>query len=139
MSDALEHDMNFGDEPVEFSLNEIVGEQVVLRPLGEADAQSLFELIDGSREFLSEHLPWPAEECRSPEDVSAKIDAWDMQVQMANGACWGIFEKVALCWGGCSGSTVRQQLVIGLERIFAVEAWRRKRCCWHRVKLLRWG
>ncbi|SHK74278.1 GNAT family N-acetyltransferase [Fibrobacter sp. UWB12] len=88
MSDFLD------DEPYEFSLQEVEGERVVLRPLGEADVQPLFELIDESREFLSEHLPWPAEECRTPEDVSAKIDAWDMQAQMANGACWGIFEKI---------------------------------------------
>lgn len=87
MSDFLD------DEPYEFSLQEVEGERVVLRPLGEADVQSLFELIDGSREFLSEHLPWPAEECCTLEDVSAKIDAWDMQAQMANGACWGVFEK----------------------------------------------
>ena len=89
MSDFLD------DELCEFSLQEVEGERVVLRPLGEADVQPLFELIEGSREFLSEHLPWPSEECRTPEDVSAKIDAWDLQAQMANGACWGIFEKGA--------------------------------------------
>ena len=88
MSDFLD------DEPYEFSLQEVEGERVVLRPLGEADVQPLFELIDESREFLSEHLPWPAEECRTPEDVSAKIEAWNMQAQMANGACWCIFEKI---------------------------------------------
>lgn len=81
------------DEPCEFSLQEIDGERVVLRPLGEADASSLFELIDQSRDFLSEHLPWP-DECRSAEDVASRIEAWDMQAQMANGACWGIFEKI---------------------------------------------
>jgi ribosomal-protein-serine acetyltransferase len=89
MSDFLD------DELCEFSLQEVEGERAVLRPLGEADVQPLFELIEGSREFLSEHLPWSSEECRTPEDVSAKIDAWDLQAQMANGACWGIFEKGA--------------------------------------------
>lgn len=83
-------------EPCEFSLEEIVGERVVLRPLCEADAQSLFELIEESRDFLSEHLPWP-EECSSVEDVCARIESWDMQAQMANGACWGIFEKSEAC------------------------------------------
>ncbi len=92
MSDSLD------EELCEFSLQEVEGERVVLRPLGESDVQSLFDLIEESREFLSVHLPWPAEECRTPEDVSAKIDAWDMQAQMANGACWGIFEK----GGGCN-------------------------------------
>ena len=89
MDDFLDEDLS------EFSLQEVEGESVVLRPLGEADVQPLFELIEESREFLSEHLPWPAEECRTLEDVSLKIDAWDMQAQMANGACWGIFEKGA--------------------------------------------
>ncbi|WP_173473608.1 GNAT family N-acetyltransferase [Fibrobacter succinogenes] len=89
MSEAFEE-----IEPCEFSLEEIVGEHVVLRPLGEADAQSLFELIDESREFLQEHLPWP-EECTSVESVASRIDSWNLQAQMANGACWGIFEKVA--------------------------------------------
>ena len=87
MSDFLD------DELCEFSLQEVDGECVVLRPLGEADVQPLFELIEGSREFLSDHLPWPVEECLTPEDVSAKMDAWNLQAQMANGACWGIFEK----------------------------------------------
>lgn len=82
------------DEPCEFVLQEVDGERVVLRPLGEADAPLLFELIDESRDFLSEHLPWP-DECRSVEDVASRIESWDMQAQMANGACWGIFEKVA--------------------------------------------
>lgn len=89
MSDFLDENLR------EFSLQEVEGESVVLRPLGEADVQPLFELIEGSREFLLEHLPWPSEECRTLEDVSAKIDAWDMQAQMSNGACWGIFEKSA--------------------------------------------
>ena len=82
------------DDLCEFSLQEVECERAVLRPLGEADVLPLFELIEGSRKFLSEHLPWPSEECRTLEDVSAKMDAWDLQAQMANGACWGIFEKV---------------------------------------------
>ena len=95
MSDCLD------DELCGFSLQEVVGERVVLRPLGEADVQPLFELIDESREFLSVRLPWPGEECFTPEDVFAKIEAWNLQAQMANGACWGIFEKAA---GGSEGA-----------------------------------
>ena len=87
------NDMEFDNEPCDFVLQEVVGDRVVLRPLGEPDVQSLFELIDGSRDFLSEHLPWP-DECRSAEDVASRIESWDMQAQMANGACWGIFEKI---------------------------------------------
>ena len=84
----------FNDEidPTEISMQEIEGDRVVLRPLGESDVQPLFDLIDRSRDFLSEHLPWP-EECSLAEDVQARIESWEMQAQMANGACWGIFEK----------------------------------------------
>ena len=84
--------MECDNELLEIPVNEIEGDRVVLRPLGEADVQPLFDLIDESREFLSEHLPWP-EECSLAEDVAARIESWDMQAQMANGACWGIFEK----------------------------------------------
>jgi ribosomal-protein-serine acetyltransferase len=73
---------------------ELQGERVTLRLLHEGDAAPLFTLIDGSRAFLSQHLPWPAE-CQSAEDVAARIDSWEIQAQMANGACWGIFEQGA--------------------------------------------
>ena len=86
------NDMDGDNELFEIPMNEIDGEHVVLRPLCESDAKTLFALIDESRDFLSEHLPWP-DECVSVECVSAKIDSWEMQAQMANGACWGIFEK----------------------------------------------
>ena len=95
MSDCLD------DELCVFTLQEVVGDRVLLRPLVEADVQPLFELIECSREFLSVSLPWPAEECFTPEDVASKIEAWDLQAQMANGACWGIFEKAA---GGSEGA-----------------------------------
>ena len=91
--------MEFLDEiPVE----EMVGESIVLRPLTEEDFGSLYNVIDRNREFLSEHLPWPSE-CNSSEDVALRIDSWDMQAQMGNGACWGIFEKVgeSLHVAGC--------------------------------------
>lgn len=86
------NDMDGDNELFEIPMNEIDGEHVVLRLLCESDAKTLFALIDESRDFLSEHLPWP-DECVSVECVSAKIDSWEMQAQMANGACWGIFEK----------------------------------------------
>ena len=95
MSDCLD------DGLCEFTLQEVVGDRVLLRPLVDADVQPLFELIEGSREFLSVHLPWPAEECFTPEDVASKIDAWDLQAQMANGACWGVFEKASQKIAGC--------------------------------------
>ncbi len=82
---------NFLDEIPD---EELCGERVTLRLLHEGDAPALFSLIDGSREFLARHLPWPAE-CTCVEDVESRIDSWEIQAQMANGACWGIFAKGA--------------------------------------------
>ena len=70
----------------------IEGERVTLRLLHGPDAPALYPVIDASRDFLSRHLPWPAD-CTSVEDVESRIDTWEIQAEMANGACWGIFEK----------------------------------------------
>lgn len=82
---------NFLDEIPD---EELCDERVTLRLLHEGDAPALFSLIDGSREFLARHLPWPAE-CTCVEDVESRIESWEIQAQMANGACWGIFAKGA--------------------------------------------
>ena len=74
---------------------ELRGERVTLRLLHGPDAPALYSVIDGSREFLARHLPWPAE-CDSVEDVESRIDTWEIQADMANGACWGIFEGAQL-------------------------------------------
>ena len=73
---------------------ELRGERVTLRLLHGPDAPALYSVIDGSREFLARHLPWPVE-CDSVEDVESRIDMWELQADMANGACWGIFVKPA--------------------------------------------
>ena len=73
---------------------ELPGERVVLRPLHEPDAASLYRLIDSSREHLGRFLPWPSD-CRSEEDVVSRLETWEMQAQMGNGACWGIFERTS--------------------------------------------
>lgn len=78
----------------EISVKDLVGERVVLRALDEKDSCALYAVIDDSRSFLSEHLPWPSE-CMSAEDVACRLDSWNMQAEMANGACWGIFEKTS--------------------------------------------
>ena len=70
------------------------GERVTLRLLHGPDAPALYPVIDASRDFLSRHLPWPVE-CTCIEDVESRIDTWEIQADMANGACWGIFEKGA--------------------------------------------
>ena len=110
----------------EIPLERIDGERVVLRPLGESDARPLFTLIDESRDFLSEHLPWP-DECDSVACVVAKIDAWEMQAQMANGACWGIFEKTP------EGEVVAGCIVLGwvqwAHRSATISYWLGRRFC----------
>ena len=80
---------NFLDEIPDVELSDV---RVTLRLLGKQDAEAVFALIDRNRGFLSRHLPWPAE-CANVEDVEARIDSWEMQALMANGACWGIFEQ----------------------------------------------
>ncbi len=81
--------MEFLDE---IPVQRIEGNRVVLRALEESDLEPLYMVVDQSREFLSEHLPWP-NECRSIEDVAARVESWEMQAQMGNGGCWGIFER----------------------------------------------
>ena len=110
----------------EIPLERIDGERVVLRPLGESDALPLFTLIDESRDFLSEHLPWP-DECDSVSCIVAKIDAWEMQAQMANGACWGIFEKTP------EGEVVAGCIMLGwvqwAHRSATISYWLGRRFC----------
>ena len=122
MSEKFDNEMELNEIPLE----EIAGDRVVLRPLGESDVQSLFTLIDESRDFLSEHLPWP-EECNSVENVSAKIESWALQSQMANGACWGIFEKTP------NGDVVAGCIMLGwvqwAHRSATVSYWLGKRFC----------
>lgn len=86
----------------EIPVRRIDGNHVVLRALEEGDLEQLYKVIDQSREFLSEHLPWPCD-CLSVEDVAARVDSWEMQAQMGNGGCWGIFERKgdALEVAGC--------------------------------------
>ena len=86
----------------EIPVRELVGERVVLRSLEERDFALLYDVIDSSRDHLSEFLPWP-KDCNSVEDVASRADSWNLQAQMGNGACWGIFEKTGagLAVGGC--------------------------------------
>ena len=122
MSERIDSVMELNEIPLE----EIAGDRVVLRPLSKPDVQPLFTLIDESRDFLSEHLPWP-DECQSTEYVSAMIESWEMQSQMANGACWGIFEKTP------SGEVVAGCIMLGYvqwaNRSATVSYWLGKCFC----------
>lgn len=113
-------------ELCEIPLERIEGERVVLRPLAESDALPLFKLIDESRDFLSKHLPWP-DECDSVACVSAKIESWEMQAQMANGACWGIFVQTS------DGEIVTGCIMLGwvqwAHRSATVSYWLGRRFC----------
>ena len=127
IEDVMDDSVNDEMELFEIPLGEIVGDSVVLRPLDESDAQSLFEIIDESRDFLSEHLPWP-DECDSVACVLAKIESWNMQAQMANGGCWGIFEKTP-----AGGELVAGCIMLGwvqwAHRSATVSYWLGQRFC----------
>ncbi len=126
IEDVMGESINDEMELFEIPLEKIVGDRVVLRPLEDSDALSLFEIIDESRDFLSEHLPWPGE-CNSVSYVSAKIEAWSMQLQMANGGCWGIFEKTS------EGEVVAGCIMLGwvqwTHRSASVSYWLGRRFC----------
>ena len=89
----------------------VEGVRVTLRLLRCPDAPALYSVIDGSRDFLARHLPWPAE-CTSVEDVESRIDTWELQADMANGACWGIFVKSADCLKPADGLKPEQKNVL---------------------------
>ena len=120
------------NELFEIPMDEIEGDRVVLRPLTESDVEPLLKLIDDSREFLSEHLPWP-DECLTPEDVSARIDSWNLQAEMANGACWGVFEKAPAGSDDAPGEKIAGCIVLGWvqwkNRSATVSYWLGKNFC----------
>lgn len=78
----------------EIPIKTLDGAKVELRKLSPEDSQELYEKIEQSRAHLAEFLPWPPD-CGSPEDVESRLETWDMQAQMGNGACWGIFGRGA--------------------------------------------
>lgn len=126
------NDMDGYNELFEIPMDEIEGDRVVLRPLTESDVEPLLKLIDDSREFLSEHLPWP-DECLTPEDVSARIDSWNLQAEMANGACWGVFEKAPAGSDDAPGEKIAGCIVLGWvqwkNRSATVSYWLGKNFC----------
>ena len=78
----------------EIPIKTLDGAKVELRKLRPEDSRELYEKIEQSRAHLAEFLPWPPD-CGSPEDVDSRLETWDMQAQMGNGACWGIFGRGA--------------------------------------------
>ena len=78
----------------EIPIKTLGGVKVELRKLCPEDSRELYKKIEQSRDHLAEFLPWPPD-CGSPEDVESRLETWDMQAQMGNGACWGIFERGA--------------------------------------------
>jgi RimJ/RimL family protein N-acetyltransferase len=76
----------------EIPIKTLVGAKVELRRLCPEDSKELYQKIAQSRDHLAEFLPWPTD-CDSPEDVESRLETWDMQAQMGNGGCWGVFER----------------------------------------------
>ena len=86
----------------EVPIKPLGGTKVVLRGIGPGNCREMYGKIAESRDHLAEFLPWPLD-CGSPEDVESRLETWDMQSQMGNGGCWGIFERkgTALELAGC--------------------------------------
>jgi len=76
----------------EIPIKTLGGAKVELRRLAPEDAPELYQKIAQSRDHLAEFLPWPTD-CDSAEDVESRLETWEMQAQMGNGGCWGIFER----------------------------------------------
>ncbi|MDR1758999.1 MAG: GNAT family N-acetyltransferase [Fibrobacter sp.] len=68
------------------------GERVYLKLLTEEDSLALFSLVQTSRDFLKEWLPWP-ENMNSAAEAAHYIEPYLFQREMDNGALWGIYRK----------------------------------------------
>ena len=79
---------------VDFAARKILGELVFLRPLHKADAEPFLEAVEGSRESLSEFLPWPAD-VQNLNAAQTHIEAYSFQAKLGNGGAWGIFEQAS--------------------------------------------
>lgn len=58
---------------------------------GPSSAENIFETIDRSREFLTEHLPWVPE--TDIFDIKKRIRSWVLNEQFGQGGCWLIFKN----------------------------------------------
>ena len=58
---------------------------------GAASAENIFATIEGSRDFLAEHLPWIPE--TDIFDLKKRIRSWVLNERFGQGGCWLIFKN----------------------------------------------
>lgn len=58
---------------------------------GVASAENVFATIEGSRDFLAEHLPWIPE--TDIFDLRKRIRSWVLNERFGQGGCWLIFKN----------------------------------------------
>ena len=79
-----------------FETATLKGERVTLKGIretttGPGSAESIFRAIEGSRDFLTEHLPWIQE--TDVFDLEKRIRSWVLNERFGQGGCWLIFKK----------------------------------------------
>ncbi|PIC79003.1 RimJ/RimL family protein N-acetyltransferase [Sporosarcina sp. P18a] len=76
-----------------------VTEDISLKLVGQKDAEALFALVDGSREYLREWLPW-VDSMTDVDQYGPIINAWLRQFAEEDGFQAGILYKGALAGFG---------------------------------------
>ena len=79
-----------------FETATLKGERVTLKGIretstGPGSAESNFSAIEGSRDFLKEHLPWIQE--TDVFDLEKRIRSWVLNERFGQGGCWLIFKN----------------------------------------------
>ena len=79
-----------------FETATLKGERVTLKGIretttGPGSAESIFRAIEGSRDFLTEHLPWIQE--TDVFDLEKRIRSWVLNERFGQGGCWLIFKN----------------------------------------------
>jgi ribosomal-protein-serine acetyltransferase len=79
-----------------FETATLKGEHVTLKGIretatGPGSAESIFSAIEGSRDFLNEHLPWIQE--TDVFDLEKRIRSWVLNERFGQGGCWLIFKN----------------------------------------------
>jgi len=88
---------NFDDFFTEtFETATLKGEMVTLKGVrengsGQASAENIFNSIEKSRDFLTEHLPWIPE--TDIFDLKKRIRSWVLNERFGQGGCWLIFKN----------------------------------------------
>jgi ribosomal-protein-serine acetyltransferase len=73
----------------EMSLDPLVGERVALAFLELEDSEEFLDLVNSSRSFLREWLPW-VDRFSTLMDAYSQIEAYSLQQTMSNGGLWGV-------------------------------------------------